>query len=59
MEIVNKKDHEHFFRELHQHINDANTHSTQPKALHHIDHAKNIVKVLAEDLGIELTNKGD
>lgn len=56
---MDKKEHEYFFQEMHKHLHDADTHSTQDKVLHHIQHAKNILGVIADDLGIELKLEGD
>jgi hypothetical protein len=56
---VDKQEHEHFFKELNRHLHDADTYSTQDKVLHHIKHAKTILSVIADDLGIEIQQKGE
>jgi hypothetical protein len=51
---MNKHDYMHRLKEANEHLRQAKTACTQPQVLDHIEQAKNVVWLLADDMGADL-----
>jgi hypothetical protein len=56
---MKKHDYLHLLKDINKHLHEAKTYSTQPQVLVHIDKAKDILWIIADDVGAKLLNEGD